>query len=410
MSEVQGEFRRGWKTILAAAFGASIGLTGIIFYSFGLYIVPLGNEFGWTRGQVSLGMTFITAGTVIMGPLIGIATDRYGVKKVALPSMIGLAAVLVYLSTIHQPITTYYVGCFAVAILGCATSPLTWTKAVSASFHKNRGLALGLTLLGGAAASMFGAPALKGIINDPAHGWRDAYLATAAFTALIATPVVFFLLKEPKRTADEHAAAQALLRGSTFGEAIKTGPFWLLGLGIFALIVAQSGVTIHMVPLIEDRGIANAAAIAGVMGFAIVVGRLGTGALLDRINPPAVAGITLSMPVIAVIVLALCGDHIVAIYLAVILLGLSAGAEIDLLSFFIGRYFGLKSYGKIYGALFSMFSLGNGIGAPALGWSFDKYGDYIPGLWVAAVIFAIGAAMFASLGFFKPAEDIGPAH
>src|SRR5690606_21827987 len=135
----------------------------------------------------------------------------------------------------------------------------------------------------------------------------------------------------------------------------------------------------------------EAAGLAGVMGISVFVSRVIVGGLLDRFSPPMVAGLTLLAPVVSMVILATCGDHRLAIVLAVLLLGLAAVAEIDFLSFFAARRFGMRAYGSIYGWLFAMFSLGNGIGAPLVGAMYDTNGGYQVAIWGAAVLFALGA-------------------
>ena len=398
------EIARGWRTILAAAAGACVGLTGLVFYSFGLFVKPLSATFGWSRGQIALGMTWITVGTVLTGPPVGILVDRFGVRRVAVPSLLGLAIAYVFLARMQGSIAGFYLACFGVALLGCATSPVTWTRAVSLAFDRNRGLALGLTMLGSALASLVGGPLLQSLIVH--QGWRAASLAIAAFTAFVALPIVLTFMREPA-----HAARSAASDGPglTLAEAVRTPPFWLIGFGILALIMAQSGLTVNLIPLLTDRGLGpvEAAAMAGLMGVAILVGRVGVGWLLDRYHPPTVAGLALTCPVAAAAIFATCGSHPGMIAAGVLLLGLGAGAEIDFLSYFTSRYFGLRAYGRIYGALFIMFSVGNGLGAPLIGAAYDHWGSYVPALWAAAVVFGIGALLFASIGRY-PMMDAPP--
>ncbi len=396
------EIRQGWPTVVASAFGACVGLTGLAFYSFGLFVKPLSAEFGWSRGEVALGLTWITLGTVITAPAVGWLIDRFGVRRVAAPSLVGLGLAYALLSRIDGAIITFYLACFAVSFLGCATSPVTWTRAVSLRFERSRGLALGLTLLGSASAGLVGGPLLQSVITG--HGWRAAYLAMAAFTVLVAFPIVLIFLRGPAPAAHGSAPERT---GMALAQALRSPPFWILGVGILVLITAQSGVIVHLVPLLTDRGLSpvEAAALAGLMGGSIFVSRVAVGALLDRFNPPLVAGLVLAAPVAAIALLATCGDHRPSLVASVLLLGLSAGAEIDFLSFFAARHFGLRSYGRIYGVLFAMFSMGNGLGAPLVGAAFDHWGDYGPALWAAAALFAVGAAMFAALARFPAWRD-----
>jgi hypothetical protein len=50
MSQKMAEFRRGWRSLLAAAIGNGSGLSGLAFYTFGVFVLPLVAAFGWTRG------------------------------------------------------------------------------------------------------------------------------------------------------------------------------------------------------------------------------------------------------------------------------------------------------------------------------------------------------------------------
>lgn len=397
MTTTASEFRSGWATILACAVGACAGLTGLAFYTFGLFVKPLSAAFGWTRGEITLGMSFITLGTVICAPLVGWMIDKWGVRRVAGPSLLGAALAFAVMSRIGPDLWTFYAGCLGIAVLGCATAPVSWTRAVSQRFTKARGLALGLTLLGSATAGVVGVPAVQALITR--HGWSAGYLGIAGFSALVAFPVVVLLLgRRPGRVAAA-AAVPLATSGLTIRQALRTGAFWILAFGVLLLITAQSGTIIHLVPLLTDRGLppAEAAGIAGLMGLAVFVSRVGVGALLDRFSPPLVAGLTLVAPVVAAAILATCGTDRTALVAAVLLLGLAAGAEIDFLSYFTARHFGLRAYGQIYGCLFAMFSLGNGLGAPIMGAIYDRTGAYQPALWGAAALFAGGAALFASL-------------
>lgn len=397
MATSAGEFRSGWPTILACAVGACAGLTGLAFYTFGLFLKPLSQAFGWSRGEITLGMSFITLGTVLFAPLVGWMIDRWGVRRVAAPSLLGAALAFAAMSQVGPDIWTFYAGCFAIAVLGCGTAPISWTRAVSQRFTQARGLALGLTLLGSATAGVVGVPAVQWLITH--HGWTAGYLGIAGFSALVAFPVVILLLgRQSKQAATAPPLATS---GLTLSQALRTGAFWTLAIGVLLLITAQSGTIIHLVPMLTDRGLpaAEAAGIAGLMGLAVFFSRVGVGALLDRFSPPWVAGLTLIAPVAAAAILAVCGTDRTALVVAVLLLGMAAGAEIDFLSYFAARHFGLRSYGRIYGCLFAMFSMGNGLGAPIMGAIFDRTGAYEPALWGAAGLFAVGAALFASLGW-----------
>ena len=84
MITAKGEFERGWKVLLACSVGIASGLSGIAFYTFGVFIVPLTEAFGWTRGQVSIAASFLIVGTAFTAPIVGTIIDKYGARLVGL--------------------------------------------------------------------------------------------------------------------------------------------------------------------------------------------------------------------------------------------------------------------------------------------------------------------------------------
>jgi len=89
---------------------------------------------------------------------------------------------------------------------------------------------------------------------------------------------------------------------------------------------------------------------------------------------------------------------ITMVSLAMIVIGLAAGAELDLLAFLVSRYFGLHDYGKLYGALYIFFSIGAGLAPAAFGMAFDYFGNYTLVLKTVAIMSAISGILMLSLG------------
>ena len=86
------EFARGWRTLVAASIGNGTGLSGLAFYTFGVFVLPLTTAFGWSRGEVSIAASFLIVGTAITAPVIGTIIDRFGARRVGISSMLALAA------------------------------------------------------------------------------------------------------------------------------------------------------------------------------------------------------------------------------------------------------------------------------------------------------------------------------
>ena len=123
-----------------------------------------------------------------------------------------------------------------------------------------------------------------------------------------------------------------------------------------------------------------------------------TGFLLDRFHPPYVAAFFLSMPIIGCALLVGDVPGLWFIIAAAMFIGLAAGSEVDLVPYLTARYFGLKSYGKLYGWVFVFFYTGVGFGPPFFGRVFDVYGNYDLALNIAMGALVIGAVSIATLG------------
>jgi OFA family oxalate/formate antiporter-like MFS transporter len=89
---------------------------------------------------------------------------------------------------------------------------------------------------------------------------------------------------------------------------------------------------------------------------------------------------------------------------SVILIGLAAGAEVDLFAYLTSRYFGLKRYGSIYGVVFMVFSVSAGLAPAVFGLSFDLYGSYDLIFPIAAVLSIIGGLAMLLLGAYPDFE------
>ena len=81
------EFRLGWKSVFASAVGIGLGLSPLPYYTLGVFIAPLINEFGWSVEQIMRGLPILILGALVMSPLAGYFADKYGVRKVVLTSI-----------------------------------------------------------------------------------------------------------------------------------------------------------------------------------------------------------------------------------------------------------------------------------------------------------------------------------
>ena len=400
------EFSKGWKVLTAAFLGVMCGASPIPFNILGALFKPLQDEFGWNRGQISAGITVFGITASLMAPVIGWLADKYGVRRVALWSLVGFIVSFAALYFIPASLFGYYALWFAVGLVGIGSTPVTWSRAISLWFVKNRGLALGIMLIGTSAAALIVPNLAVWAISN--FGWRQMFPIVALLPLLIALPVCLVLFREPR--PDERPAAlttaDGQVAGMTFGAAVKTRQFWTLWFSILLIALAYGGAHIHLIPIVMDHGfgIGAAAGMMSIVGLGLLVGRVGVGFLLDRVWGPAVGFPVLCLPALSCYLLMGTSSDAMAISVAAFLLGFAAGAESDLIAFLAARYFGMAHFGRIYGMLYMPFGLFSAISPLVYGIVRDRAGSYDPMLTVASGLFVAGGALLLTMGRYPDAR------
>jgi MFS transporter, OFA family, oxalate/formate antiporter len=409
MTAQKSEFGVGWKVLLAGFLGTMCGASPLPFNVIGFLFEPLNTEFGWNKQQVSLGITVFGITAALLAPVFGWLSDRFGVRRVAIWSLVAFVATFSLFAVMPGSLAAFYGFWFMVGLVGIGSTPVTWSRAISMWFVKNRGLALGMMLIG-TSASAFVVPKLA-VWAIQSFSWREMFPIVALLPLLIALPVALLFFREPR--ADERpqalSTADGKLAGMTFGEAVRTRQFWLLWISIFLIALAYGGAHIHIPAIVKDHGLdAKAAAgIMGIVGTGLLVGRVGVGFLLDRVWAPLVAFPVLCLPALACYLLVGTGTATGTISLAAFLLGFAAGAESDLIAFLAARYFGMAHFGRIYGMLYMPFGLCSAVSPVIYGIVRDKTGGYDPILMVAAVTFVVGGALLLLLGRYPDQAKAG---
>ena len=394
------ELRRGWRVLTAAAVGVTCGVTAVPIYTMGLFVKPLQDLHGWSRGEIQTCTFFAYMAVVVASPGVGMLVDRFGPRRLAIASVVGISLAVALIPVLASSLVGLYVGYTLVGLLGAGTAPVVWTRAVNEWFTAARGFALGVTLMGTGIFATF-APGLISYVIA-ARGWQAGYLALAAIPLCIVLPLVVLWFKE----RGVHEPAQAEVRSGVelgFKDAARTAPFWIIGISFLIFSTAVSGFIANYIPLLTGLGLSqqSAATAAGLIGIAVMVGRLTGGLLLDKFPAPRVAAAVMCLPAVGCGLIYLNGEASVALPAAV-LVGLSAGAEFDLVAYMTAHYFGLRHYGRINGVLFAGVIAGGALGPMLFGFTFDAFGSYGPILAGATMAFICTAA--AQLFIVRPVE------
>jgi MFS family permease len=397
-TEDRGLSYQGWRVALASATALAFSPSTVAVLSLGLFMRPLEAEFHWTRTEVALATTIISYTVAVVSPLQGYLIDRFGARRVMIPSIPAFALGVAALSLLPPVHWIYYLAWVVIPLLGIGLFPLAYLKVVGGWFEKRLGLALGLTNAGVAVGSMLVPVVAGGLIA--AYGWRAAYLGLGAVVLVLTLPVVGMFVRE--KAAPVEAGIAQPLEGASFGEAVRTRIFALLAAAFVFIGVMNTAMIVHQVPLLIDRGMAppKAALVQTVFGLFGLFGRLITGLLLDRFpaNRVLVAFVLGGAVACGLYGLGAAGN---LAFLCAALIGLLFGAEFDVLGYIIKARFGLRAFGKIYGAIFAIFQFGAGFGAAILPMTRDRFGSYGPGLFTFAFLLVLAAVAVAGVGGVK---------
>jgi MFS family permease len=388
MDESERTLRKRLLTLVAAALGLGVSTIPLVFGSFGVLAGPLTQQFGWSRATISLALTFYVLGFIIASPLVGRMVDRLGAKPVILLSTLLYAVMLAIASQLVSSPATLYACYFGIAILGAGASPVTYSKIIASQFEAKRGLALGIALSGvGVGTAIIPIIASRIIALD---GWQQVYLYFGAFIAIAIIPLLALCLpKESLKEQAEESGSRAV-----FAAALRDTRFVNMGLAFMLVGLGYTGMATQLVPLMIDKGLSqnDAAGMQFILGISVIAGRLMSGFLLDYVAPKWVAAVAVAATAlgIAIVIYTPFGP---LIYLGIFLMGLSAGAEVDVMAYMTARYFGLQRYGLLYGLLNSAYFVGTAIGPVLAASSFDRSGSYaFAGILLIAAL--IGALLF----------------
>jgi MFS family permease len=284
---------------------------------------------------------------------------------------------------------------------------VSYARALSLWFDRRRGLALGLAA-GSQAVGAVLIPILAARIVAAA-GWSTALLTLAAFELVVCLPLVALLVKDSPvpygllpdgvPSDGKRAVTVAALVGPTGGEIIRSATFWKFALSFAVMGLCAYAISINIVFILsKTAGLspAEVATVQAVSGAAVLLGRVGTGWLLDKLHGPWVGILTLVVALIGIAIYATSSAPAV-IMAGAVLLGFSIGGESDLMPFLASRYFGTRSLSTVFGWFLAAFFVGAAIGPISFATIATTQGSALLPLWLLAALQLIPATLFLSL-------------
>ena len=380
---------RDWLTVLGCGICLVLSVGSLLLYVFGVFVRPLTGQFHWTRTQVATALVIGQFVVALSSPLWGYLIQRFGPRRIILPSIVGMSLAFASLSLLTGHLWQLYLLFALFSLLGGAASPVGYAAVLVRTFERHLGLALGLALMGiGLGAALL--PSLAQAFV--AHlGWRSAYAAIGFLTLIVTIPAGIVATRHARlplpRRVTERVAIVPLL---------WTRAFLVMSAVLMLIAITVSGAFANLIPMLADRGNAptEAARVAGLAGVAVIAGRGGIGWLLDRFNAARLLA-CVCLAVMTSLLLLVYTHGRLADAFAALLLGSVLGAEVDFTAFLVRRYFGNAAFSRLYGIGFGLFALAGGIGPLLLSMSFDRSGGYTSGL-----LLFVGLSLIAALATF----------
>lgn len=391
-----GEFRTNWRAVAGTAIGLGSGL-GLTAYLTSVFAPHLLNEFGWSKAQFAL--TNLTGLSMFVTvPIAGRLADLFGVRRVALIGIVALPMCLLALSAMGGSFGEYILISLVMSALGVTTTSTVYSRVVIERFDRARGLALAIAIAGPATVGAVGSPLLAGFIDD--HGWRAGYQAVAIFAAV--GGMVALLLAPRDSTATSRAASASQRRRATedYPIILRSPAFWLIFIGMLLCNLPQTLSSSQLALVLIDSGAPTvlASSMISVYAIGVLIGRFAGGLALDRLPTHFVAAAGMGLPAIGLFILASRFDAPAALAASVLLLGLSQGAEGDLIAFVVSRFFPAKVYSSVLGLMSSALGVATAMGAGLLSLTIKLTDGFALFLALTGSTVLVGSMLFLLLG------------
>jgi MFS family permease len=405
------EFRRAWRIVVLATLGIAANAAASMLYAFGAFTLPWQQAFGWERSQIQSAVGFLFLGAVLSAQLVGWLNRRYGMKRITTLSLLALSAAYGAMTQMGPSIASLYGFLLLLAVCSMGTMQVTWTHLVNLWYDRNRGLALALVLSGTGLAAIVIPAAVSALTAR--WGWQSGLLMLAVLPAGIVLPLVRMWMVEPD-LAEQRTLAQGTIAshgGIPFRTALRSPRFWALNLALSMVVAAIVAMVTSTVPLLRDKGLdaATAGRVFGSFGLSLIGGRVLVGYLIDRFWAPGVAAVAIALPAVGCWLLSGGGAPDTAMLtVAVMLIGVGAGAEFDIAAFLVARYFGLRDYGHLFGVHLALITLASTLAPWVFGQLYKSSGSYTLMLTLCGGMFLGGALMLLPLGRY-PRFDSSPA-
>ena len=402
MNIIANRFYYGWL-VAGAASGIQFANAATAIGILTVFVIPMSEEFGWNRAEIA-GATSL--GAIIgaaLAPFSGRTVDRFGARLILVAGGLIVVAGCVYLSMTHT-LVGFYIAFTTIRIADQGLIQIGASVSVGKWFLRRRGRAVGLVFFGASSGMIVMAPTVQFIIHN--WDWRSAWIALAAIMLCVGViPAAIFIRRQPEdmglqvegarqsSASNRQPGAERADAHTPLSQVVRTSAFWVILASLFLGSVAISGVGLHLVPHLTQRGLSPTAAVAAVsvMSVSGAAAALLCGFVAELLSAKLLLMAAYLLGAVSMWTL-INADTLTETYSFAIMQGfLSAGAN-TLAPILWASYYGRGTLGSILGISRAAQVFGFALGPLASAIIFDRTGNYRE-----AFIGLAFVAVFASL-------------
>jgi len=407
-----------WRTLAGAGVLALFGVSALYGSTFGLFLIPLQQTLGWSRGEIAFSLTLSTLFTPLVAPLTGWVIDKFPLRPLILTGIVLQSANFAAFSFMEGSVGVYYGLCLLLMVTAAGASLLSLAKLVQGWFDKSMGRALGILFACGAVGAIIHPLWTQAVITQ--FGWRQAFLVMGTLSLLMCGLAALLLVRErvPQSTGSVISAQFKSLVDAPVDSPGTSVPqsmaafmrdviWWKLALFNMFFALGVGAIFMHFAALLQDRGAtpSQAALAMSLVGLGSLLGNILAGWLVDRMSAARLAVIVMFLPMLGTLIIYAGGGLWVSIAAAG-LLGLCSGGDNSVSMLLARRYFSAETFGRASATQMVAMAAGGGVSPWLAGLVHDRTGNYDFALLMAAACMGVAALAAAWLPEFRPGEAI----
>ena len=361
---MQRKFFGWWITAAAVVtFGLAVGVP---YYNIGFFYDYFQREFQWSRADITLGFPLAAAFTIWFGPVV---IHRFSPRKLILVGTVLTAIALAGFAQMHGALAIYYAFWVLYTLGYILSGPIPHQLIVSHWFRLNRGKAMGIVYVGVGLMGSMGSFLVKSLTDS--FGFRAALFVLAGLI-LLAWPLVLFVMKDKPSDIGQNPdgaaepPAENRIQSHSFGELLKSWPFWLLLIGSFCSIGSIGAINFHMKFVFLDAGYEKGTVVDSAWRTASVLilwssigGRLLIGGLADKFSKKWVMTATYFLVAGTIpILLIVRPSSDVYLYAFALLFGFGMGADYMLIPLMAAEQFGVNTLARAMAIILPVNTIG----------------------------------------------------